>query len=62
MTYLADPGGQAEVATISAVEMAADRAWLGMRTSDGVPLAGLPEGVVAWLEAERLAERRPVNR
>ncbi|MEJ7598124.1 MAG: coproporphyrinogen-III oxidase family protein [Kofleriaceae bacterium] len=58
VTYLADPGAAAEVATIGAAEMAADRAWLGMRTSDGVPLTGLPSGVVPWLEAERLAERR----
>ena len=58
VTYLADPGGQAETTLIGAAEMAADRAWLGMRTRDGVPLAGLPGAVVAWLEAERLAERR----
>ena len=40
--------------------MAADRAWLGLRTSDGIAeadLAGAP-GVADFLVAERLAERR----
>ena len=40
------------------VEMAADRLWLGMRTSDGVSEAGVPADVVRWLLDEKLAERR----
>lgn len=58
--YLAAPGAPADVVAVSPAEMAADRAWLGMRTSDGVPeraLAPAP-GVVDWLVTEGLAERR----
>ena len=58
--YLADPGKPAEVVTSTAGELAADRAWLGLRTSDGVAeadLAGAP-GLADWLVSERLAERR----
>ncbi len=58
--YLAAPGTPAEPATpISASEMAADRAWLGMRTIDGVreaELAGAP-GVADEAIAEGLATR-----
>jgi len=54
--YLA--GRPAEVTRISAPEMAADRAWLGLRTSDGVAEGELPATVAAWLCAEGLAERR----
>ena len=43
---------------ITAREMALDRAWLGLRTSDGVAEAELAPDVAAWLAAERLAERR----
>ena len=41
-------------------EMATDRAWLGLRTVDGVTEASLDpvRGVVEWLVAEALAERR----
>ena len=59
-TYLADPGVAAETAAIAARDMAVDRAWLGMRTSDGVvedelaPARGVPE----WLVDEGLATRR----
>ncbi|TMQ14453.1 MAG: radical SAM protein [Deltaproteobacteria bacterium] len=58
--YLASPGAAAEVIASTAAEMAADRAWLGLRTSDGIAeadLAGAP-GVADFLVAERLAERR----
>jgi oxygen-independent coproporphyrinogen III oxidase len=58
--YLADPGAPAEVVASTAAELAADRAWLGLRTSDGVAeadLAGAP-GLADALVAERLAERR----
>jgi hypothetical protein len=39
--------------------MAADRAWLGMRTSDGVSEAALApaRGVAGWLVEAGLAER-----
>jgi oxygen-independent coproporphyrinogen-3 oxidase len=58
--YLADPGAPAEAVQIGAAEMATDRAWLGMRTSDGVPEIALApaRGVGAWLVAGGLAERR----
>lgn len=53
--YLA--GAPPEVTAIEPAEMAADRAWLGMRTRAGVPEADLPAKVTSWLVAERLAER-----
>ena len=58
--YLADPGTPAEVVDSTPDELAADRAWLGLRTSDGVAEADLARahGLVDWLVAERLAERR----
>lgn len=58
--YLAAPGEPAEVVTSTATELAADRAWLGLRTSDGVAEADLAPapGMAGWLVAERLAERR----
>jgi oxygen-independent coproporphyrinogen-3 oxidase len=59
-TYVANPGMPAEVVTSTAGELAADRAWLGLRTSDGATeaeLAGAP-GLVDWLLGEGLAERR----
>lgn len=58
--YLAAGGAPAEVVVCSAAELAADRAWLGLRTSDGVAeaeLAGAP-GLADALVAEQLAERR----
>jgi coproporphyrinogen III oxidase-like Fe-S oxidoreductase len=58
--YLAAPGVPAEVAECAPAELAADRAWLGLRTSDGVAepeLAGAP-GLADALVAEQLAERR----
>ncbi len=56
--YLADPGAPAERVTITAADMAADRAWLGMRTSDGVAVSSLPAQVVDWLVAQDLAACR----
>ncbi len=58
--YLADPGRPAEVVESTAGELAADRAWLGLRTSDGVAEASLAPapGLADWLVTERLAERR----
>jgi oxygen-independent coproporphyrinogen-3 oxidase len=55
--YMAAPGVAAETTAISAAEMAVDRAWLGMRTVDGVPEASLPAAVTSWLLDEKLAER-----
>lgn len=56
--YLASPGTPAELVEISPAEMAADRAWLGLRTSDGVEEVMLPTSVVDWLLESQLAERR----
>ncbi len=56
--YLAAPGAPAEVVASSPREMAADRAWLGLRTSDGVAEPDLPPPVAAWLVDEGLAEAR----
>lgn len=47
-----------EITAIDPAEMAADRAWLGMRTSDGVPEDALPAEVAGWAVGEGLAERR----
>jgi oxygen-independent coproporphyrinogen-3 oxidase len=60
--YLAAPGVAAETTTIEAHEMAADRAWLGMRTVDGVEAATLPEPVTTWLLDENLAKRNAADR
>jgi len=58
--YLAAPGTPAETIASTAAELAADRAWLGLRTSDGVAEADLAAapGVTELLVAEHLAERR----
>lgn len=56
--YLAAPGTPAERIAIDPHEMAVDRAWLGLRTSDGVAEADLPAEIVAWLVGEGLADRR----
>lgn len=58
--YLAQPGTPAEVVDSSSADLAADRVWLGLRTSDGVAEQELApaRGVADWLVAERLAERR----
>jgi oxygen-independent coproporphyrinogen-3 oxidase len=57
--YLAGPGTPAEVMESTAAELAADRAWLGLRTRDGVAEADLvpAPGLADWLVAERLADR-----
>jgi oxygen-independent coproporphyrinogen III oxidase len=59
--YASAPGTPAERTEISAHEMASDRVWLGMRTSDGVAEAELPPGVTQWLVDEGLADRRAGN-
>jgi oxygen-independent coproporphyrinogen III oxidase len=48
-----------EITHVTAREMAIDRAWLGMRTSDGVVESGLApaRGVADWLVGEGLAKR-----
>jgi oxygen-independent coproporphyrinogen-3 oxidase len=56
--YLAAPGQPAERLAIGADEMAIDRAWLGMRTSDGVDATTLPGPLAEALVEEGLAERR----
>ncbi len=58
--YREDPGAAAERVEIDAAEMALDRVWLGLRTSDGVPEAALAPapGIADVLVAEGLAERR----
>ncbi len=56
--YVNAPGQPAEKLSIAPAEMATDRAWLGMRTSDGVEEVILPTQTVAWLVGEGLAERR----
>ncbi len=58
--YLAAPGTPADVVESSAEELAADRAWLGLRTADGVAEADLAPapGLADWLVAGALAERR----
>jgi oxygen-independent coproporphyrinogen-3 oxidase len=58
--YLAAPGAPAEIVASTPAELAADRAWLGLRTSDGVAEADLAPaaGVADWLVANGLAERR----
>ncbi len=60
--YLAAPGAPslAETTSIGAVEMACDRAWLGLRTRDGVLESSLDAaaGIVEWLVTETLAERQ----
>ena len=58
--YLADPGLAAERVVVDAREMAVDRAWLGLRTSDGVAEHTLApaRGVSEWVLDEGLAVRR----
>jgi oxygen-independent coproporphyrinogen-3 oxidase len=46
-----------EVVASSPAELASERAWLGMRTSDGVPEAALTAEIVGWLVGEGLASR-----
>jgi oxygen-independent coproporphyrinogen-3 oxidase len=58
--YLAAPGTPAEVMVSTAEDLAADRAWLGLRTRDGVAEADLAPapGLADWLVTERLADRQ----
>ncbi|HEY5928230.1 MAG TPA: coproporphyrinogen-III oxidase family protein [Kofleriaceae bacterium] len=56
--YMAAPGAPAEVVSIGAAEMAADRAWLGMRTLEGVEEPLLSTEIVQFLLDGGLAERR----
>jgi len=58
--YLAAPGVPVERTTMAASEMAIDRAWLGLRTSDGVAEADLApaRGIAEELVGRGLAERR----
>jgi oxygen-independent coproporphyrinogen III oxidase len=56
--YLAAPGTPADVMPATAGELAVERAWLGMRTCDGVTEDVLPATVVTWLLSEGLADRR----
>ena len=56
--YFAAPGTPAERTAITAAEMAADRAWLGLRTSDGVREDMLDPEIARFLVGEGLAESR----
>jgi oxygen-independent coproporphyrinogen III oxidase len=56
--YLGAPGAPAERMVVDPDGMAADRLWLGLRTSDGVAEADLPLELARWLVAEGLADRR----
>jgi oxygen-independent coproporphyrinogen III oxidase len=56
--YLAAPGVPAEVLTSTPAQLAAERAWLGMRTSDGVDESALPTEIASWLLDNGLADRR----
>ena len=56
--YLAAPGRAAELTRVPPPEMALDRAWLGLRTSDGVEEGLLPPGLATALVGDGLAERR----
>jgi oxygen-independent coproporphyrinogen-3 oxidase len=56
--YMTAPGTPAEVVTSTPAQLAAERAWLGMRTSDGVEEATLPTEIVGWLVDSGLADRR----
>lgn len=58
--YEPAPGQPADLQALRASELALDRAWLGLRTSDGVPEAALgpARGVADELVAGGLAERR----
>ncbi len=58
--YARAPGTPAEVVRANAREMAIDRAWLSMRTSDGIATTDLGHSLVAWLLEEGLGEQREV--
>lgn len=58
--YLEAPGTPAERLSVSARDMAIDRAWLALRVADGIAEEALApaRGVAEWLISESLAERR----
>jgi oxygen-independent coproporphyrinogen-3 oxidase len=59
--YAAAVGTPAERVSISPREMAGDRMWLGLRTSDGVAtseLAAIDGSLAPWLVAQGLAEAK----
>ena len=56
--HLAAPGRPADIIRSSAAEHRIDRAWLGMRTADGVAADLIPPATIDWLVAPELAERR----
>lgn len=58
IAYLAAPGTPAERLEIDPQEMATDRLWLAMRTSDGVPEKAISTVLAAELVVQGLAERR----
>lgn len=58
VAYMAAPGVAAERLEIDAGEMATDRLWLAMRTSDGVPEGALVASLADELCANGLAEHR----
>lgn len=58
VAYMASPGAPAERLEIGAEEMASDRLWLAMRTSDGVPEGALGAALADELVGDGLAERR----
>lgn len=49
--YLASAPGarRAEIDELDAADLAGDRIWLGLRTSDGVPLVDVPDELLEWL-------------
>ena len=48
----------AERSVQDAAELARDRLWLALRTSDGAPLADVPDDVTRWAITHQLAEAR----
>jgi oxygen-independent coproporphyrinogen-3 oxidase len=56
--YFAAPGQPVERTVLSERELATDRAWLGMRTCDGVDEAVLPPALATALVGDGLADRR----
>jgi oxygen-independent coproporphyrinogen III oxidase len=56
-SYMNDPAGVAERIDISEAELAAELAWLGLRTSDGIALGQVSPGLADWLVGRGLATR-----
>jgi coproporphyrinogen III oxidase-like Fe-S oxidoreductase len=59
--YIASPGAPADIVNATSHEMRMDRAWLGMRTREGVAEDDLPVTVVTWLLSAGLAERQALR-